>query len=130
MAVAQELDVYRNMYSLLMTIEDLRVHFPKMYKYDFGNELFMTGVACCELIQSANMTRNLERFKFLQQFIVKFGTLKLLLRICKDRRIISIDDHAKVILLLENIGRQATGWKNATWAVLPDSVKQTLNPEL
>lgn len=130
MAVAQELDVYRNMYSLLMTIEDLRVHFPKMYKYDFGNELFMTGVACCELIQSANMTRNLERFKFLQLFIVKFGTLKLLLRICKDRRIISIDDSAKIILLLENIGRQATGWKNATWAVLPDSVKQTLNPEL
>lgn len=129
MAVAQKLDVYRDMYSLLMTIEDLRVHFPKMYKYDFGNELFMTGVACCELIQSANMTRGLERFKLLQQFIVKFGTLKLLLRICKDRRVISIEDSAKVIVLLENIGPQATAWKNATLAALPESIKHTLNPE-
>lgn len=129
MAIAQKLDVYRDMYSLLMTIEDLRVHFPKMYKYDFGNELFMTGVACCELIQSANMTRGLERFKLLQQFIVKFGTLKLLLRICKDRRVISIEDSAKVIVLLENIGPQATAWKNATLAALPESIKHTLNPE-
>ena len=128
MAIAQKLDVYRDMYSLLMTIEDLRVHFPKMYKYDFGNELFMTGVACCELIQSANMTRGLERFKLLQQFIVKFGTLKLLLRICKDRRVISIEDSAKVIVLLENIGPQATAWKNATLAALPESIKQTLTP--
>lgn len=129
MAIAQKLDVYRDMYSLLMTIEDLRVHFPKMYKYDFGNELFMTGVACCELIQSANMTRGLERFKLLQQFIVKFGTLKLLLRICKDRRVISIEGSAKVIVLLENIGPQATAWKNATLAALPESIKHTLNPE-
>ena len=129
MAVAHKLDVYRDLYSLLMTIEDLRVNFPKSYKYDFGNELFMTGVACCELIQSANMTRGLERFKHLQQFIVKFGTLKLLLRICEDRHIISLDKSAEIFILLENIGRQATGWKNATLATLPDSIKQTLNLE-
>ncbi len=114
MAIASETKVYKDTYDLLMRIEDLRVNFPKMYKYDFGNEIFMTGVACCELIQSANMTKGRERLEYLNKFIVKFGTLKLLLRIAQDRRIIDLKASADLIVRLDNIGRQITGWKNHT----------------
>lgn len=114
MAIASETKVYKDMYDLLMRIEDLRVHFSKMYKYDFGNEVFMTGVACCELIQSANMTSGRERLANLDRFIVKFGTLKLLLRIARDRQMISLKESADLVVRLDNIGRQISGWKRHT----------------
>jgi len=114
MAIASETKVYKDMYDLLMRIEDLRVHFSKMYKYDFGNEVFMTGVTCCELIQSANMTSGHERLVCLDRFIVKFGTLKLLLRIARDRQMISLKESADLVVRLDNIGRQISGWKRHT----------------
>ena len=120
MAVAQKLDVYRDMYSLLMTIEDLRVHFPKMYKYDFGNKLFMTGLECCELIQAANMTQGVTRLDYINMFIVKFGTLKLLLRVCSERHIITRDQSADIIVRLDGIGKQMSGWKNHTMSLNPE----------
>lgn len=120
MALATTLQVYKEMYDLLMRIEDLRMHFPKMYKYDFGNELFMTGLACCELIQSANMVLGRGRVEYINRFIVKFGTLKLLLRVCRDRHIIDSKASADLVLRVESIGKQMTGWKNKTIASNPE----------
>jgi hypothetical protein len=85
-----------------------------MYKYNFGNELFMTGVTCCELIQAANMTGGATRLSHLEGFIVKFGTLKLLVRIARDRQMISLKDSADLIIRLDEIGRQISGWKRYT----------------
>ena len=121
MAIASETKVYKDMFDLLMRVEDLRTNFPKRYKYDFGNKLFMTGLECCELIQAANMTSGVSRLDYINMFIVKFGTLKLLLRVCSERHIITRDQSADLIVRLDGIGRQMSGWKNHTMSSNPES---------
>ena len=113
MALTEELPVYRAIYKLLMQILDARDHFPKAYKYEFGTELMMVGVKCCELIRYANSDKQ-NRVHWLQEFLVKFDTLRLLLRICQDRKIVSIKQCAEMLLSIDEIERQIIGWRNAS----------------
>lgn len=96
-----------------MSVMDAREHFPKGYRYEFGTELMMTGVKCCEILRWANTDRT-NRAQWLQEFLVKYDTLRLLLRICQDRKIISISKAAEMIQLVSDIEKQVTGWRNAS----------------
>lgn len=113
MALAETLPVYRDCYRLLMLIMDVREQFPKGYRYEFGSELMMTGVRCCEILRWANTDRA-RRAEWLQEFLVKFDTLRLLLRICQDRKIISITRAVEMLQLVSDVEKQVTGWRNAS----------------
>ena len=74
MALAQETKIYKDMYMLLNRILDARKHFPKEFKYAFGDHLFMTALTCTELIQAANMSK-IDRAAYLSEFAIKFEAL-------------------------------------------------------
>ena len=99
------------MYKLLNIVLDAREHFPKAYKYAFGEKLMMIGIECCELIQLANSTKDEERVRFLLQFSLKFETFNLMLLICRDRRLINESRFCDMLELTQSIGSQATGWR-------------------
>lgn len=113
MALTDELPVYRKMYQLLNLILDARERFPKGYRYEFGTHLMMRTVECCEFIRYANSDRD-NRAAWLQQFLVKFDGLRLLLRVCQDRKLVTVQQGAEMILLVQDIERQITGWRNAS----------------
>lgn len=113
MALTEELPVYRAVYRLLNMILDARERFPKGYRYEFGTHLMMRCVECCELIRYANSDRE-RRAAYLQEFLVRFDGLRLLLRVCQDRKLITIKQGADMLLLVQEIERQATGWRNAS----------------
>ena len=113
MALAEDLPVYRSIYKLLNMILDVRESFPKGYRYEFGTHLMMRCVECCELIRYANSDKD-NRASYLQEFLVKFDGLRLLLRVCQDRKLITIKQGADMVLLVQEIERQATGWRNAS----------------
>ena len=52
------------------------------------------------------------RVQHLEDFLVKFELLKVLLRLCNEKKIITIKQTARLALLTERIGKQITGWKN------------------
>ena len=118
MAIAQELPIYKEMYILFNLILDARTDFPKAYKYAFGEKLMMVSLECLELIQAANMDRY-HRAALLQEFAIKYGTLQLMLRVCRDRYIIQEKAFANILEHAGQVGRMATGWRNAT--VKPES---------
>ena len=113
MALATDLQIYKDMYKLLNLVLDARETFPKAYKYAFGEHLLMLSLECCELIQSANMNTE-TRASFLRQFAVKFGSLQLALRLCRDRKIINEKRFSDIVLLCGTIGKQSSGWRRAT----------------
>ena len=113
MALAQETKIYKDMYMLLNKILDARKHFPKEFKYAFGDHLFMTALECTELIQAANMSKR-DRAAYLSEFAIKFESLQLMIRLCQDRHIISESLAIDILQLSGDIGRQATGWRNAS----------------
>ena len=51
MGKAEDRPVYQCMYRLLMLILDARDKFPKNYSNEFGTELMMSALRCCELIR-------------------------------------------------------------------------------
>ena len=115
MALAEDLQIYRQMYQLLGLILDAREHFPKSYKYAFGERMMMVALECCELIQAANMSQA-RRASLLEDFSIKFGSLQLMLRLCRDRHIVDEGRFCNMLALAGEIGKQATAWrKSATF---------------
>ncbi len=113
MALAQELSIYKQMYTLLNLILDAREHFPKSFKYAFGEKMMMVALECCELIQAANMSKE-KRVPLLNEFSIKFNSLQLMIRLCRDRRIIDEGKFCDILSLAGEIGAQATAWRKAS----------------
>lgn len=55
--------------------------------------------------------RRTSRRQYLEEFIVEFGTVKMLIGVCKELEQITNSMAAQMAVLTESIGRQATGWK-------------------
>lgn len=73
MALTQDLPISNSMYKLLNLIIDARQQFPKAFRYEFGTELMMLAVHCCEYIRYANTDMNLEhRADYLMKFLCEF----------------------------------------------------------
>ena len=113
MALAEELHIYKQMYALLNLLLDARDRLPKAYKYACGERLMMTALECCELIQSANMDRR-GRAELLRQFAIRFGSLRLMIRLMRDRRLVDVGRFAELLALAGEIGAQATAWRKAS----------------
>ena len=113
MGKAEDRPVYQCMYRLLMLILDARDKFPKNYRYEFGTELMMSALRCCELIRYANSSLP-RRVEYLNEFLVKFDTLQILLRVCRDRKLINIQTTADIIEMITSIEEQIIGWRNFT----------------
>lgn len=55
--------------------------------------------------------RRTSRRQYLEEFIVEFGTVKMLIGVCKELEQITNSTAAQMAVLTESIGRQATAWK-------------------
>lgn len=128
MALSEELPISDKMYRLLNKIIDARQNFPKAFRYEFGTELMMLAVHCCEYIRYANMDKE-HRDEHLMKFLCEFDALKLLLRVCEERHLMSLELVADICLLTENVGRQATGWYKSTVATKARMGQQVAKPE-
>ena len=73
----------------------------------------MSAIRCCELIRYANSSLP-RRVEYLNEFLVKFDTLKLLLRVCRDRKLINIQTTADIIEMVTSVEKQILGWRNFT----------------
>lgn len=112
MALVQDLKVYKDMYSLLQLILRARTKFNKFYRYSFAERMMMTAIDCCELLQRANSNKT-TAVQNLNEFSIKFSTLRLMITICRDEQQIDRREFADILELAESIGKQATGWRNS-----------------
>lgn len=54
-----------------------------------------------------------DKKQYLEEFLDDFEILKLEIRLCTDMKILAIRKQAEISLLMDGIGRQITGWRNA-----------------
>lgn len=69
----------------------------------------LVSLLCCFIEEWRN--RRVSRRQYLEDFIVEFGTVKMLIGVSKELGQISINQAAQMAVLTESIGRQATSWK-------------------
>ena len=107
-----ELKVYHDTMDLCKVIHRLTRNFPKFEKYSIGGKLFDDSLGLIQCIAHANR-EIAKREYWLTEFLVRFESIKSLLRICLDERIIPINCTKEVSRLVMLVEKQVTGWKNS-----------------
>lgn len=112
--LTSELPIYRDTFDLVSLLIDYVAQFPKSHKHTIGQKMTNVSLELFEYLQLANRSAGdkAARMRMLEGFLVKFELLKVLIRLCGEKRIFSIKQLARVITLTDKIGKQATAWKN------------------
>jgi hypothetical protein len=111
MALYYDLPVYKDVYSLILKIFEYTRDFPREYKYTLGQDLKRDGIVLVRSIYRANKAR--DKTEHLEAFLDDFEILKLEVRLCVDLKILPMKKQAELAALIDGIGRQITGWRNA-----------------
>ena len=104
MALAKDLQIYKDTFELVDKLTTMKVGFPRMYRYDLGEKMTSVALELFEYIQLANMYADNR---------VKFELLKTILRLAFRRKLFSEKQAADICRLTTIIGRQATAWGNS-----------------
>lgn len=112
MVLYTELPVYRDTYQLILRIFEITKEFSKEYKYTIGQDMKRDALSLMRSIYRANKHDN--RTAHLEVFLDELELLKLEIRLCVDMKLMPIRKQAVISELLERIGKQVTGWRNAT----------------
>jgi hypothetical protein len=111
MALYYDLKVFKDVYSLILKIFECTQGFPREYKYTLGQDMKRDAITLVRSIYRANKSKN--KTEYLEVFLDDFEIIKLEIRLCVDMRILSIKKQAELSVLMDNIGKQITGWRNA-----------------
>jgi hypothetical protein len=111
MVLHTELPVYKDTYQLILKIFELTKEFSKEYKYTLGQDMKRDALQLIRSIYRANKHKN--RAEHLEVFLDELELLKLEIRLCVDMKLLPIRKQAQLSELLDRIGKQVTGWRNA-----------------
>ena len=112
MALYYDLPVYRDTYKLILLVYEVTKDFPKQYKYSLGQDMQRDALQLVRSIYRANKAS--QKKEYLDGFLDEFELLKLEIRLCVDIKILSFKKQAEFTSLMDSIGKQVTGWRNAS----------------
>lgn len=115
MANHTTLPIYKVAYDLLDVITDLTKNMPRDFKQSIGGKLRDECVEIVTLIFKANVSH--DKSAHLTSLIERLQVSELLLRLSRDKRLISTGQYAKAIELTSSIGKQANGWRRSASSV-------------
>ncbi len=111
MALFSELPVYKATYDLLIAIFQFTKEFGKEYKYTVGESLKKETIDLLTLIYRANSKQDKE--DVLKTAREQIEVIRLLIRVMKDMKQISLDKFVKINESVEQVSKQLTGWQKA-----------------
>ena len=112
MALYYDLPVYRDTYRLILKIFEVTKDFPKEFKYTLGQDMKRDALQLVRSIYRAN--KAVHKKESLETFLDEFEILKLEVRLCADLKVLSFKKQAELSVLMDSIGKQVTGWRNAS----------------
>lgn len=112
MALYYQLPVYRDTYRLILKVFEYTQEFPREYKYSLGQDMKRDALQLVRSIYRANKAN--DKKAHLEAFLDDFELLKLEIRLCTDMKILSFKKQAELSVLMDSIGKQVTGWRNAS----------------
>ena len=112
MALYYDLPVFKDVYKLVLKIFEYTKDFPREHKHTLGQDMKRDAIQLVRSIYRANKSK--EKEVYLEAFLDDFELLKFEIRLCVDMKILSIKKQAELSVLLDGIGKQITGWRNAS----------------
>ena len=111
MAITQNLPIYKVAYDLLNAVTDAVSNMPRNFKRNVGEKIETECVDIMVLVFRANCAR--EKGPHLLDLIERLQVIELLLRLSRDKRLISTKQYALAVSLTNSIGKQASGWRRS-----------------
>ncbi len=111
MALYYELQVFKDVYTLVQKVFSYTQDFPREYKYTLGQDMKRDAIQLVRSIYRANKAK--DKVVYLETFLDDFELLKFEIRLCVDMKILAIKKQAELSDLMDSIGKQITGWRNA-----------------
>lgn len=118
MALHTNLPIYKVAYGLFDLGVDLAKNMPRDFKQSIGGKLRDECIEIMVLIFRANTAT--EKAPHLGILIERLQVAELLLRLSRDKRLISTGQYASAIELTQSIGKQAGGWRRSASRPLHD----------
>lgn len=112
MAMYYDLPVYRDTYKFILKIFEVTKYFPREYKYTLGQDMKRDALQSVRSIYRAN--KSTHKKEHLETFLDEFEILRLEIRLCSDMKVLPYKKQAGLSLLMDSIGKQVTGWRNAS----------------
>lgn len=111
--LTENLPVYKESYELLKYCIILISNLPKNIRVVYGNDIKYNLYQLMDNIYYANSIK-IQRVEYIDKALTNIRFINLMLRIGFDMRHITIKQKSRSILLVENISRQLSGWKNSS----------------
>ena len=96
---------------MILKIFEFTKDYPREYKFTLGQDMKRDAIVLVRSIYRANKAKN--KTEYLEQFLDDFEILKLEIRLCVDLKIMSYKKQSEIAVLMDGIGKQITGWRNA-----------------
>ena len=119
MALHTQLPIYKIAYALFDISTDLAKNMPRDFKVGIGGKIRDECIEIVTMIFRANVAR--DKAPHLGTLIERVQVIELLLRLSRDKHLISTGQYAKAIELTTSVSKQASGWRRA-------SITQALSP--
>ena len=111
MATHTQLPIYKAAYDLLSVVSDFVKQMPRDFKQSIGGKINTECIEITVLVFRANVAHDKE--PHLIELLERLQVAELLIRLAKDKRLISQGAYSKAVELSTSIGKQANGWRRA-----------------
>ncbi|MBI3680493.1 MAG: diversity-generating retroelement protein Avd [Acidobacteria bacterium] len=101
--------VVQRAYELVLWLLPKAERFPRSFRFTVGERTVAAGLDL--LLALVEASYSADKSAFLDQASRKTNTLRYLLRIAKDLKLLTVDSYAFVSEKLEEIGRMTGGWR-------------------
>jgi len=112
MALYQDLPVFRDVYALTGKVFTFTQGFPREYKFTLGQDMKRDCLTLLRSIYRVNKAR--DKVEHLEGFLDDFELLRLEIRLSTDLKLLSVRQQADLVEVMDKIGKQITGWRNAS----------------
>jgi len=117
MALFTELPVYKLGYDLLIQTYKRTAIFSREYKYTMGERLKNETTDMLINIYKANKSKKENRVQYIDQARQNVEVVRLLLRICKDLKLIGMKGFVALNIQVEELSKQLASWQKYTAGV-------------
>ncbi len=117
MALFTELPVYKLGYDLLIQIYERTAVFSREYKYTMGERLKNETTDMLINIYKSNKSKKETRTQYIDNARQNVEVVRLLLRICKDLKVIGMKGFVALNIQVEELSKQLASWQKYTAGV-------------
>lgn len=111
MSNSQELPVIEDWTGFLARLLDITANFPRRVRYSLAVRIDNLALDIMEDLLAARYASGQEKRQILDRANLSLDKLRLLLRICHDKRFLATRPYESCARAMESCGRQIGGWR-------------------